>query len=354
MRIPKSLYYYYDNRWFDLKWHVLDYAHTQGHHDFNIANVRCVLNKNFAFDNIDWTKEPKKSWEQMTYERMMSIRDSHPKICLWYSGGSDSHYILELCLRHNIKLDEICINKTSFQNFPNDWFNHDVEKYALPFVKKYASHIPIYVNDMSDWGIWGEDNLLSFDNFFGHNGIFCSNNSQGWHSTAKEYSDRGFIMIHGATEPHVHYDKDNKKYFADLWDTDNFLDRNSLNDTIAFFTDPAVPEIHIKQCHMVKNYLRANFIPGKVDSFTNYDTYKDIYCSLTRNKYRVPEASPHFTNQIRHPIFGTTKQQVFISSLAKADKRIAQKYYHFLHNSVRGVPLFKQPRGVRIGKFYLE
>ena len=86
-----------------------------------------------------------------------------PVTIFYITGLAVKKVIFHSYRNATIKLDEICINKTSFQNFPNDWFNHDVEKYALPFVKKYATHIPIYVNDMSVWGIWGEDNLLSFD-----------------------------------------------------------------------------------------------------------------------------------------------------------------------------------------------
>lgn len=356
MRIPKSLYYLYDNRWFDKKWDVFDYANTEGHLKFNVTrDVRVVLNKNFGFDMVDWTIEPEKSWEQITYERMMNIRDSHPKIMLWYSGGSDSHYILELCLRHNIKIDEICICRTEYKNFPNEWFNHDTDNYAIPFVKKYASHIPLYVHIGDDWGAFDTDNTLSFENFFSHNNIFLSNNARAYVDTHKKYYEKGFVMIHGSTEPTVVYDHNDKKYYADLWDTDNFLDRNSLTNTIAFFTNPEVPEIHIKQCHLVKNYLRENFDKGNtIDVKKDYEEYKNIYCKLTRNNYRVPDVSPHFAGYNSHSIFGSKKQQVFAKAIAKADVRIGEKYHHFLCNSIRNKPIYKFPRGVRIGKFCLE
>ena len=118
MIIPKSLYYFYDNRWFDNKWQVIDYAHTHGHYTFNIDQVRCVINKNFAFDACDWKVEPSKSWEELTLERMLKIRDTYPKICLLYSAGSDSQFILNLCLKHNMTMLQSHILKNTLATYP--------------------------------------------------------------------------------------------------------------------------------------------------------------------------------------------------------------------------------------------
>ena len=80
--LPRLTNYYYDKRWFDTKWQMFDYAGTQGHR-FSIDKARCVLRKDFSFDSADWKKEPDRLWEDLCVERMLKIRDTYPKICLF-------------------------------------------------------------------------------------------------------------------------------------------------------------------------------------------------------------------------------------------------------------------------------
>ena len=353
MILPKSLYYFYDNKWFDSKWQVIDYAHTHGHYSFNINQVRCVLNKDFSFDKYDWKVEPSKSWEELTLDRMLKIRDTFSKICLLYSAGSDSHYILTLCLKYNIKIDEICTIYSGLKSFPNDWLNWDMDNVGIPFVKNHASHIPYNIHIIDDWNKYTDTNVFSFEGLFKDVGVICTAVSTAYPVVVEEYRKKGFICIHGSTEPNIYYDKDNDKYFAEMYDTDNFLDRNTLPNTVAFFSDPSYPEIHIKQCHLVKNYLRSHNIKN-CDGITNYDLFKQIYCALTRDGYRIDKKSPQYVKTVKHHIFNTKKQEMFFKALYKGNKRSGEQYHYFLGNSINGKPLYRHPKGVRLGKWYLE
>lgn len=345
--------YYYDERWFDTKWQMFDYAYTQRHH-LNVDKARCVLRKDFSFDSSDWTKEPSQSWEELTLERMLRIRDSFPKICLMYSGGSDSQYVLNLCLRHNIKIDEIVTSFVDLPNFPNDWFNYDIINYAIPFVKEFASHIPHKLMGANDWNLFQTEVAMSFDGMFKNlSKLTPSPADAGYHKIMNHYIDRGFVLIDGSTEPNIFYDSNKDKYYAQLYDTDNFFIRAEHINLIPFFTDPACPEIHIKQCHMVLNYMKIHSIKESLYN-TNYDEYKAIYCALTRDNIRIGKDSPFFSKKIKHPIFCGIKSQFLFHRLAKGDKKSAERWLYFINNSLNGKKLYQYPKGILIGRWYLE
>jgi hypothetical protein len=65
---------------------------------------------NEVFDNYTWTQEPELSLDQLYDRRSREIRESYDYVILSYSGGSDSHNILESFLRQGLFIDEIVIN----------------------------------------------------------------------------------------------------------------------------------------------------------------------------------------------------------------------------------------------------
>ncbi len=351
--LPRLTNYYYDKRWFNTKWQMLDYASTE-RHPFKVDKMRCVLRKDFSFDRADWKKEPAGLWEDLCVERMLKIRDTYPKICLMYSGGSDSQYILELCLRHNIKIDELVSSYVNLPNFPNEYFNWDMDNYAIPFAKEFASHIPHKLMGADDWGIFQKKVSMTFDGLYKNlSKITPSPADTGYHKIMTHYIDRGFVLIDGSTEPNIYYDYDKDKYFADMWDTDNFLTRAELPNLIPFFTDPACPEIHIKQCHLVLNYMRKHKIKECLYK-KNYDKFKDIFCALTRDNIRIGKNSPHYSKKLKHPIFPGKKEMMLFQFLSKGDEKASGRWLYFLNNSINNKKLWEQPKGIRIGKWYLE
>lgn len=355
MIIDPQLYYYFKGKWFTNKWQLLDYAYTNYPGDFDInIDARCVIGKNFGFENCDWTKEPTQSWEDMTLNRMLQIRDYYSKLCLFYTGGADSHFILHLCLKHNIKLDEICTIKTNLKGLPNDWFNWEFDNFAIPFVKEHCKDTVINIEKFSDWSLYTEPKkgfTINGRVFERGSQIFTTPTRGAYTTIIDKYVDRGFVIIHGATEPKVLYDKEKDKYYAEIWDVDNFVDRCGSPNIVSFYTDPAVPQMHIKQCHMVKNQLRKLGITD-----TDNSLYKTISCNATRNGFRISNKSPQFvkTTTKSHPIFKTKKELLFFSALQKGDKIISQRYLHFLSTPFKGRPMYTMPKGVLVGRWYIE
>ena len=84
-----------------------------------------------AYENHDFTIPPKETLETLCKQKALNLRANNDKIVIWYSGGCDSHYVLDTFLKNNIKVDEIHMVKSGFSNA-----DYEIEKYAIPFVKK--------------------------------------------------------------------------------------------------------------------------------------------------------------------------------------------------------------------------
>lgn len=355
MSIDPQLFYRYDNRWFTTKLEVFNYMSTLSNPSLHTDDLRCVINKDYGFDNIDWTQEPSGDWEQMCADRMRQIRDAHSKLVLFYSGGSDSQFILNICLKYNIKLDELCNTQIYLKGLDHNWWNFECYDVAVPFVKENCSHIPFNVVQFSDWNLYYSNNSFSAEGRAYERGasIFAQPFTGIIPTVVDSYVKRGFTIIHGCTEPHVFYDKQLKKYYAELWDTENFADRCGSPNIVSFFTDPAVPHLHSKQCHLVKNVLKESNLKD-VDSQNNQALYKNLICKVTRNGLRASKSSPQFDKMTKNPIFRTKKQMMFLKEMKNKDERLYQSYRHFLETTFKGVPLYRMPMGALIGKWYLE
>jgi hypothetical protein len=62
---------------------------------------------NKIFDAVDWTKEPALDIDSLYLNRASAIREKYDYVVLMYSGGADSHNVLETFLRNNLRIDEI-------------------------------------------------------------------------------------------------------------------------------------------------------------------------------------------------------------------------------------------------------
>lgn len=67
-------------------------------------------------DSFDWLTEPTESLQQLYRERAQQLRHDYDYLVLHYSGGPDSHNILETFLYNGIRIDEILIREKNLQD----------------------------------------------------------------------------------------------------------------------------------------------------------------------------------------------------------------------------------------------
>lgn len=234
-----------------------------------------------VFDSVDWHTEPNTSLWDLYTARAQQLREKYDYIVLMYSGGADSHNILNVFVRNGIHLDEIAqytnIDGTGDkQNFWNaEVFNVAapvtaavIEQYKLKTkhrlidLSKELTTLDQQFPDLEDW-IYRKNTNLSI------NARVLTNIKH----TCPEYLElmhRGknvcfiwgaekppFINTHSDSTPGVLYPA---VQFRDCIDSCfNIVDQMENNSWIhdeMFYWSPESSSILVKQVHVVNNFLK--------------------------------------------------------------------------------------------------
>ena len=232
------------------------------HWDFNEAVFSCY----------DWTKEPLLSLQELYKIRALQLRKDYDYIILNYSGGADSQTILDTFVDNNILLDEVFTftNSESSGN-TDDLHNYEVFHYAIPFMKK--------LNESQTWPKHRVlDNSQSIADFQsstdGVDWIYRVN--MIWQPTVnffpnlvmsvtewRQLMDQGkrVCVLYGTDKPRLVYE--DGRFAVRFIDIAGFTGSvpviaNELPySTEYFYWTPDLPELIIKQAHIVKNYLNS-------------------------------------------------------------------------------------------------
>ena len=188
-----------------------------------------------AYDNYDFTIPPKESIEELCKQKALNLRATNDKIVIWYSGGCDSHYVLNTFLKNNIKVDEIHMVKSGFSNA-----DYEIEKYAIPFVKKLNIKTVVH-----------EPTLDYYEKRYVENEKQSGTANEYWHhfrlnndfENLQHHDTEGVAHIFGKEKPTLCFV--DGKWYVYLLDVDVTPQPYQIN----FFSDD--PILHSKQCHML-------------------------------------------------------------------------------------------------------
>jgi hypothetical protein len=79
--------------------------------DAHVSNKKlefCFYDR-WLSDNMSMDITNAMDWDSVLLDRAMEIRDKWDHVRLWYSGGRDSHLILQTFIKHNIPIDELVV-----------------------------------------------------------------------------------------------------------------------------------------------------------------------------------------------------------------------------------------------------
>ena len=194
-----------------------------------------------AYNDFDFSKEPNATWHEILKQEAIKIRDSYKTVKLWYSGGVDSHLVLNTFLKNNIHIDEICCMKSGFKNADSE-----ITDYAEPFLKTIQKQIPKTKINIINPKITDYEDYYSNENTVEWNYTF----RLLYHTELlKEYNQQEeTINVFGANPPLLVH-RDGKWYT--YW-TDGDIEHNTKKYN--FFADN--PLVHAKQCHMLVNAIK--------------------------------------------------------------------------------------------------
>jgi hypothetical protein len=249
-----------------------------------------------VFGGYKWDIDPLVDLEELYKQRALQLREAYDHLVLFYSGGVDSWYILKTFLDNDIKLDEIYMygpfkaEEKMYKKLGHDrnpgYYTREI-KQSLPLLKKLVEHKNIKINvfDWTDHIIEGANDL----DWFYHAGVrfdpTCIVRSK-FHQIFREHSEmrhkgKKVGFVYGIDKPRLMRD-DNSIYFAflDVIFTTSALPTNDIvgayweNDEYFYWT-PNMPELAIKQSHVVVKYLQAQGKIGLIKHVNNMAAFHD-------------------------------------------------------------------------------
>jgi hypothetical protein len=251
-----------------------------------------------VYSSYDWTKEPQSSLLDLYKRRAEQIRQKYDHVVVCYSGGADSHTVLNSFVNNNIHIDEILCYYGSV-SAQDKWFNAEINQVAVPYAKRVIEQCPgtkLRLLDVQSHmaSFWDKGDPNEWD-------TVVRRNCPGSHASAVALvnqlsSDPQYMNIlnQGKTMCFVvGYDKPR------VWQVDGrychrFIDIPSQMVVIgsdlpveSFFWSPELPALLIKQCHVIKQYMEhatptSKFISTSKTGFA-CKTYGDQTLWLTNH-----------------------------------------------------------------------
>ena len=227
-----------------------------------------------VFSSYDWRVDPFQTLEELYKIRAQQLREKYDYLVLWFSGGADSTNVLNSFVNNNIKIDE-CVSLVNYEATGDkfNFLNGEIYNVAAPKVEQARLTQPWIKHTLVDLAKLTMDRFTAketkFDWIYQLNGYLNPNNASKvdikltqphWRNMIN--SGKKVCFIHGIDKPRVFKNKDHYYYrFVDLVDTAVSAQVQMLNrpwdfDEL-FYWSPNLPELAIKQAHVVKRFLQG-------------------------------------------------------------------------------------------------
>lgn len=200
------------------------------------------------FDKFDWTIEPEASLDSLMSDYALRLRDTHERLILMWSGGTDSHTIYNIFKQNNIHIDEIIIKteKGSIE-FPEEHANWMREHHWDPTTiitqfDNFDKDLRLIELPNEDWVWLNKGDLLKYCLPAASAGVqfLCEKNHAG----------HDWRVINGFEKPRLVY-RNGRWFSRQLAETLN--QAMGSDRLIPFFLEPFIA---IKQSHMLKRGVK--------------------------------------------------------------------------------------------------
>lgn len=228
--------------------------HTTKETITDVSNLQFEIDGGF-WDSLDWEKEPDADFDTLLAERASQIRNGYKYVILYYSGGIDSDTVLRVFIKNNIPLDEVVITRVCFD--PKDPPLLDIEL-AIEKLKRYSKFIPKtkiniinitpdVLNKFSKEQNWIDSH---YNGTIGNFRRLQVHNYNYFGAYNADYITDNIAHVYAELKPIVK--KINNKWYTKLYG----FGMGSMATNEPFYSSRSLPELHIKQCHLVKNYFK--------------------------------------------------------------------------------------------------
>jgi hypothetical protein len=245
----------------------------------DLNKIQFIYNEDIMSQQ-DWTTEPEEDIYEIYAERARQLRSKYDYLVLLYSGGIDSHTVLESFLNNNIHLDEICTFTNAKVEAKSGKFNQEIFNAAVPFVNSLdlvKLHTKFRLFDISELIINQYQDEFHFENHH----LYNQGPGNSWSSAVRSHVLKSKIQDHltlteqgktvcyiwGFDKPVLSFE-DNKysiRFVDNCIDLNmrQFINRKTLISKFAnfydepFYTCREMPKIAIKQGHLLFKLIKT-------------------------------------------------------------------------------------------------
>lgn len=249
------------------------------------------------FNQVDWTIEPELSLDELYRIRAQQIRDSYDYVIVMCSGGADSTNVIKTFLNNGIHVDEV-IASAPMEGLKNwNWNDKDTSasntisetKFALfPLLHEISTNYPkvkVTINDFfediinsktDDWLYKCPDWITP---------IVTGKGDLNKFKYLKNMAEEGkrIGIVWGCDKPIMRYDKDGNMYslITDLGVNNAVMPFDVCYpnvNRILFYWAPELPELLVKQSHVVARYVHKKenrWLVEAIKKFGNIKFWQD-------------------------------------------------------------------------------
>ena len=296
--------------------------------------------------NFVWDIEPPESFDTLLKQRAQQLREQYSELSLLFSGGRDSFTVLETFRKNNIHLDNVILLLSEYgTTWDKDLGNWDYIHVAKPILKEYELLLP-----KTKFSYIIERNLKSLDDFDYHiqtNGLNTKFRIFMPTSSEHTWKSHNHTYITGCLEPRVSF-YDSSWHF-DIWDTDNPETYRNIRNTVSFFTHPDFPQLHSKQCHILKKYLTDIGEKNNELGVDSLDYLQSVGADPNSNLKNLLCRYTHPLIEKKSLVKGQERSKfMYLNTLKSLSKEYRKRFIALNNYKIGGVPLKNLRIGVKV------
>jgi hypothetical protein len=295
-----------------------------------------------VFDKVNWYEEPDLSLTELYRIRAQQIRDKYDYLVVFCSGGADSNNVIRTFLDNNIHVDEVMgiapMDGLSNWEFDKNNLSEDntisETKYAMfPLFNEIAARNPnikLTINDYFKDVINKKDEQWTYEACGNIVTVLTSHFtdiSRFKHIDELIQKGKRIGLVYGTDKPVIRVDSNNDLYFIFADAGINYLNmpdsRNYHNvDRVLFYWTPDLPELLVKQAHVVARAINLPENQHIIDSLrprpksialSTFQDYIDQYMNQDSDPITKDDILERFipTNQFSNRLLKFSNKSIY-------------------------------------------
>lgn len=257
-----------------------------------------------AYASFDFSTEPSESLPTLLRRQAERIRDTHKKVRIYFSGGSDSALMLNTFIQNNIPFDEVICLKSGIADA-----DYEIDKHAIPLLRQLGvegSKVKISVPSMETYRKYYKEGVTEQKI---NAGLLTYNTHIRLIAQAELFNPENYdpdtANLRGFDKPKImHVDGDCYTYFIDV-------DIETFPHTKMFFSDD--PELQCKQAHLFNKATREMKESKIWDDQTTWNASIGRDAGSIRKSVYFNEGDNFFQHKDKKLYFANLKEKKAVS-----------------------------------------